>query len=145
MAYCTQSDLELRIGVEQLAMLTNDTAGTAMADPTVITALISRSDTLIDALMTGVYVTPFVSTPKIIKQCSIDMTIYSAFLRRFASTEVPKEWIAANKQAMEFLDLIANLELQLDSDPAVTSGEADFVAPDKLIDFTDSNNAASDY
>jgi phage gp36-like protein len=145
MAYCVQADLEARVGKEQLALLTNDTAGTELSDPTVISALIERADTIVDARMTGLYATPFDPVPKIIKQCSVDIALYNAFLRRFASTEVPKEWVATYKQATDILDLIANLEIQLDTNPSVSSSEADIVSPVRLIDFNDSDNAASNY
>ena len=137
MAYCESADLTARIGTLRLAELTNDTSGATTVDATVVTALITRADTIIDAKMTGVYTTPFVSVPKIIKQCSIDIVLYNAFLRRFANMEVPREWIEANKQAMQMLDDIANLTITLDTAPAVQSAESAIEAPTKLIDFYD--------
>jgi len=145
MAYCESADLTARIGTLRLAELTNDTSGATTADSTVVTALITRADTIIDAKMTGVYTTPFASTPKLIKQCSIDIAIYNAFLRRFANMEVPKEWIEAYKQAMQMLDDIADLKITLDTAPTVQSAESAIEAPTKLIDFWDTDYVTSYY
>jgi len=145
MAYCESSDLTALVGTLRLAELTNDTSGATTVDSTVVTALITRADTIIDAKMSGVYTTPFTSVPKIIKQCSISIALYNAFLRRFANMEVPKEWIEANKQAMQMLEDIANLKVTLDTAPTVISAESEFTAPTRLIDFEDSDYVTSYY
>lgn len=145
MAYCTQTDLESRIGVVTLAELTNDTAGTVKADPTVVTDIIASADSTIDALMTNVYTTPFTTTPKIIKECSIRLAIHICFQRRFATMEEPKTWIEAEKKAMEWLDKIANLQITLDTAPSVTTAESAIVSPTQEIDFTDDDNQVSLY
>lgn len=145
MAYCTQADLESRIGAVALAELTNDTAGTVKADPTVVSDIISSADSIIDALMTNVYLTPFSPVPKIIKECSIRLAIHNAFGRRFSTMEEPKQWIEAEKKAQEWLSLIANLEMTLDTAPSVTGAESAIVSPARDIDFTDEDNAVSLY
>ena len=80
--YCTQNDLEQRIGIRQLAELTNDTAGATTADSVVVQAIIEKSDREIDGKAGQVYTTPFTiptnctSIPSLIKQISIDYSIY---------------------------------------------------------------------
>jgi len=145
MAYCTQADLESRIGVEQLALLTNDTANTESADPSVVTTIIAAADAIIDGFMTGVYTTPFTSTPNLIKECSIRLAIHTAFLRRFATMEEPKQWMDAEKKAMDWLGKIADLELTLDTAPTVTSAESAFVETTPAVDFDDEDNQVSLY
>jgi phage gp36-like protein len=147
--YCSQSDLEARIGVLQLAQLTNDTAGATIADAVVVQALIEKSDREIDSKAGQVYTTPFMiptnctSIPSLIKQISIDYSIYYCFNRRFSTLEVPKQWIEIYKSAQEKLDDVSNLLVQLDGDPTLFSVEADMVANNIPIDFNDTNSPMS--
>lgn len=148
--YCTQNDLEQRIGIRQLAELTNDTAGATTADSVVVQAIIEKSDREIDGKAGQVYTTPFTiptnctSIPSLIKQISIDYSIYYCFLRRFSTLEVPKQWIEVYKSAQQKLDDISNLLLQLDGSPTLFSAEANVVAPTgNIIDFDDTSSSVS--
>lgn len=143
MAYCLYTDMEARLGTLRCAELTNDTSGATTTDQTVAGALITRADTLIDAKMTGYYATPFSSVPKLIKQISIDIACYYAFMRRFVGMEMPKEWEATYKQALILLDDISNGKITLDTSPTVASAESAIVAPTKLIDFDDTDKVES--
>lgn len=150
-AYCTQQDLENRIGVSQLAQLTNDTAGSTTVDANVVAAMIERSDRLIDAKAGQVYSVPFDPTvdtgncdsiPTAINQISIDYTLYFCFLRRFGNAGVSKDWIDAKAKADTMLDDISNELIALDGNPTVKSKEANMVTQTStpLIDFYDSNS-----
>jgi len=117
--YCTQTDLENRIGVKQLGQLTNDNAGDSAYEP-VVTALRLKAYNTINAKLAGAYTVPFdvgSSTPGIINEISTDLACYEAMTRRFASSEVAKQWVEINKEAMALLDKIASGEMTI---PSVT-------------------------
>jgi phage gp36-like protein len=146
--YCTQGDLENRIGVLQLAQLTNDTANPTTADTTVVAAIITKVCTEIDAKAGQVYVVPFivpdncVSIPKIIKEIAIELSIYYCFARRFSEVGVPKVWADIYTEITKVdgkLDGISNMLVPLDGSPSLLSAEADIVAPDRQLDFNDSS------
>jgi phage gp36-like protein len=153
--YCTQGDLESRIGVLQLAQLTNDNANPTTSDTTIVTAIITKACTEIDAKAGQVYTVPFVaptncvSIPKIIKELSIDMSVYYCFARRFSEAGVPKVWADLYTTATKVdgkLDDISNLLVQLDGSPTLLSGEADMQASNTTrIDFSNTDNMESFY
>jgi len=128
--YGSQSDIEARISVKQLAMLTNDAAQPTQADGAVLNAIFSKVNTEIDSLAGQVWVTPFIpgtncdSIPNLVKQIFIDYTIYYCFLRRFSTLEVPKQWVENYKNAEQKLNDISNMLVQLDGNPTVFSTEA---------------------
>lgn len=144
--YCSQTDLEYRIGTTRLAELTNDTANATTPNSTIVSAMISRADRLIDSLAGQVYTVPFVigtnctTIPEVIRQLSIDLSIYFCMSRRFAQMEIPKDWQEIYKQAMEKLQGISNLLIFLDGSPTILSAEGDIVAPTQKAKFADSTN-----
>ena len=151
--YCTQGDLENRIGMLQLAQLTNDAANPTTADTTIVTAIITKACTEIDSKAGQVYTVPFtvpdncVSIPKIVKQLSIDMSVYYCFARRFSEAGVPKVWLNLYTAATKVdgkLDDISNLLVQLDGSPTLLSSEADVEASNTTrIDFSNTDNMES--
>lgn len=70
MAYSTQTDLENRIGVANLAQLTNDTAGTTTPSAAIVATLIQRADALINTKCKNIYDIPLTEV--------IDGTVSSA-------------------------------------------------------------------
>ena len=58
MAYCNQVHLENRIGVANLAQLTNDTSGTSSPTAAIVTGLIQRADAMINAKAKSIYTIP---------------------------------------------------------------------------------------
>jgi len=153
--YCTQGDIENRIGVLQLAQMTNDAANPTTADTTVVTAIITKACTEIDAKAGQVYTVPFVaptncvSIPKIIKQLAIDMSVYYCFARRFSEAGVPKVWAELYHKATDVdgtLDGVSNLLVPLDGSPTLLSAEADIEASNwGKIDFSNTDNIESYY
>ena len=141
MAYCAQADLQARIGLNQLAELSNDTANSGAVDATVVTAMIERADRTIDRYAGQVYTVPFVAgtncttIPSQIQQLSIDLSIYYLFMRRPGFLDCPRDWKDAYNDAMKVLADVSNLLTFLDGSPTVLSSEADIVAPDKIADF----------
>ena len=150
-AYCSQTDLENRIGVLQLARLTNDAANPTEADPVVVAAIINKSDREIDGKAGQVYNVPFLYpttcdyVPSVVSQISIDTSIYYCFLRRYSQMEVPKQWIDLYNKAQKDLEAISNQELPLDGNPQIASEEADIVSPELQLDFNDPSSPMSMY
>lgn len=114
--YCTQSDLETRIGKQVLGQLTNDNGGNE-ADADVVNAIIERADRFIDNKISNVYDVPFgadstsaTTTPAIVKQLSIDLSCYYAMQRRPLEFKIPDTWEQIYKDAMEELDLLQNMD-----------------------------------
>jgi len=113
--YSDQTDLENRIGAKQLGQLTNDNAGD-VADSTVVNSLLLKAYNIINAKLAGSFTVPFDTgddTPGIINEIATDLACYEAMTRRFASSEVAKQWIEINKEAMAMLDKIASGELSI--------------------------------
>jgi len=144
--------------VHQTALTYDDTGSVAtmlvgttptdasLPDSAIVAAMIEKADREIDAYAGQVWSVPFVVgsnctfIPSIIKQISIDFSVYNCFLRRFSSMEVPKQWIQLQKDACTRLEAISNQELQLDGLAQVSSDEADIVAPDRILDFNNSQS-----
>lgn len=128
--YCTQQDLENRIGVLQLAQLTNDAANPVLPDANIVNAAIQCADRDIDAKAGQVYTVPFVAgtncdaIPSTINDISIILSICYCFLRRFSEVDMPKQWQVAQKDALQRLDDVSDLLLFLDGNPFVQSKEA---------------------
>lgn len=147
--YCSQTDLEQNVGIIQLAQLTNDTGNPTLPDAVVVLAMIEKADREIDSKAGQVWTTPFVVPtnctfiPTLIKQISIDYSIYYCFMRRFSEMEVPKQWIERYKDAKQKLDDVSNLLVQMDGAPTLLSAEANIVAPTKIVDFNDTDNSMS--
>jgi phage gp36-like protein len=140
-AYCAQTDLENRISRLQLAQLTADTANPTQPDSNVVAAIIDKADREIDSKAGQVFVVPFVvpdnctTIPSLIRQISIDFSIYYCFLRRYSEIEVPKQWIDLYKDAKDKLEDVSNMMVQLDGEPTEVSEEADIVSKPIQLDF----------
>jgi hypothetical protein len=150
--YCTQTDLERSIGTTRLAELTDDTTQNPITpDSTVVSAIIEMVDDMIDAKAGQVWTVPFVAgtncttVPTIIKQISRIYSIYFCFLRRYAETNVPLEWVNLYKVAQQSLDDVSNQLLQLDGSPTLYSKEASMVtqSTDPVINFFDTDKQES--
>lgn len=140
MAYCTQADLELRLPVLELAELTNDTANATAPNATIITALIEKADAYINGKIGQVYTTPLSPVPVQIKSLSVDLACFYIIQRRWSQVKMPDDWNLVYKNACQTIDDISNLLIKLDGSPTVSSEEADIVAPDVIVDFTDTTS-----
>jgi phage gp36-like protein len=133
--------------------LTDGTPPTSafIADSSVISAIIEKADREIDSKAGQVWTVPFTvptnctAIPSLIKQISIDMSIYYCFMRRFSETEVPKQWQDLYAKALQKLDDVSNMLVALDGNPTVLSQEAYMAPPTTvpIIDFYDSDNPLS--
>ena len=140
MAYCTVDDLALRLSKQNLIELTNDDPGSTEPNTDVIDLFIASSDSYIDGLLSGVYTTPFVPVPVLIKDISIVCTVYNLMLRRFASMDMPKGWADKYKDAMAMLNQIGDLLVSLDTNPGIQSPEGEMVSVPRKVSFDDDSN-----
>ena len=138
MAYCTQADLENRLSPQILASLCSDISGAESANAAIVTAMISKAQTLIDATIKDAYDVPFTSVPDLVTSIAIDLACFYSLQRRFSMMQISADWLKVYDDALENLGKIANLQLALDVAgvaTAVASAEADIVAPDLKADF----------
>ncbi|MFN0156894.1 MAG: gp436 family protein [Bacteroidota bacterium] len=123
MAYCTQSDILTEISEKELAELTSEVDG--HIDAAVVTQMIDNADAEIDGYVGKKYSVPLASPiPKLIKTCSIRMTVYNLYARRAARLGGINEVIEQNyKNSVKMLENISKglLSLGVDPPPAAPS------------------------
>jgi len=121
MSYCTQDDLLEQISEAELIELTDD-AGSGEVDADVVTRAIADADATIDAHCQGRYSVPLSPVPAMIRAVSVDMTIYNLLSRK--NEEVPKSRDDRNRNAIRFLERVADGKIQLGaSTPAQANTE----------------------
>jgi hypothetical protein len=147
--YCTQHDMELRLGVQQLADLTNEQAGSTSADVTVVASMIVMAEVLIDSKLAESYDVPFtLPAPKVINEIATELACYYCMERRYSTMGVPALWASLKKDKDDQLEAISML---LESIPEVdpVTKEADIESPaanpDMDIDFNNPRNKFSRY
>lgn len=142
-AYCTQSDIEARIPRARLAELTNDIANSDAPDSGVLSALVSRAQTIIDGKAGQVYTVPFTAVPDVIKEIAIDIVCFYCFQRRITNIEMPKSVEASYADALSRLEAVSNMLLKLPTSATIASAEADVVATPPLVDFNSTDSTMS--
>lgn len=74
MPYCTQTDLELAIGAEDVVRLANDNDGLT-ADPDVIARALDAADGQVNAMAGAHYAVPFSPVPPFIRDLAVDLAL----------------------------------------------------------------------
>ncbi len=100
MPYSTKADILTEISEDELIGLTDD-EGAGIVDDARVTAAIAKADALIDSYCGQVETVPFTTTPAIVKQHSLTISIYFLFSRRSAIPEV---------RSQNYKDAIAHLK-----------------------------------
>lgn len=148
MSYCTQTDLELRLGTSQLAQLSNEQGNATSADANVITAIITQISSLIDSSVSQVYQIPLAltsaSTVALINTLAVDMASYYLYLRRVGIADVPASYQNAYKQATTILQQIADQVNPLAGE-TVIAPETSLTSNNKMFDFNNTDSPASLY
>lgn len=122
--YCSQADLEKKIGQQTLAELTNDvyTQGVSnegvLPDPTVVQTLIDEADQDIDSIVGMRYTVPFITVPNSIKFLSINMSCYHAFRRKLGANKITEDWQKIYDDSVCELAKIASGEQEIGVTPA---------------------------
>jgi phage gp36-like protein len=143
MAYCASADVTARIPTLNLAQLTNDTANATTADTTVLNALIAAADAEIDAILSDRFTVPFTSVPGRIRDISATITIFHAQARRFGVMNVAKDWRDQYTAALKELQAFVTGEHILVGATIKAFNESAIVAPDREVNFDDTDNQAS--
>lgn len=143
--YCAQSDLEHRIGVENLAQLSNDAENSTLPDPSIIDSVIETATIEIDNILSGTYKTPLTPIPGIIRKLCTDIALYHVMMRRFSIMEMPKQWVSVYTRAIDNLDKLASQENALPAIYEIASPEAGIVANSMKFDFNNPDSQMSKY
>lgn len=123
MAYCSLTDVEKKETQSQVILLTDD-AATGAVDMAHLTEAITNADGMIDAILRG-HVSPLPIDPvvAIIKDISVELTIYNLYLRRFGAN-MPDGLSTRKKDAMALLNGIAAGKISLSDEQQGQQSEA---------------------
>lgn len=140
--YCSQTDMEYRIGTANLAAWANDTPNASTPDANVIEQILTDVDALIDSKCGILYTIPFPTVPDLIKDIATELSCYRAMTRRPTNIAVGKDWIQINKDCMQQLQDIGEGKTQLPTTATLATTVADVTnaESDPLVDFNDSDN-----
>jgi phage gp36-like protein len=86
MSYCTQSDIETRIGAADLAALSDHDADGA-ADPDVVQGAITSAQALIDSYLSVRYAVPVAPVPDALNTRAVSLAVYFLRLGRDSVTD----------------------------------------------------------
>ena len=96
MGYCAQSDIEDVLTGDEIVQCA-DYDGDGIADSDVIARAIDWADRKIDSYLGARYEIPLSSTPDVVKNCSVSITIYRLYANRRSVSEDTrdeyKDWI----------------------------------------------------
>ncbi len=81
MAYSTLSDIEKRIPPDDVAQLTDDSAGT-VTDAAIVTEQIALADALINSYLRGKHTVPLAVVPPLVREWSVSLAIWNLYKRR---------------------------------------------------------------
>lgn len=112
MSYSTQSDLLKMIEEAVLVSLTDD-SGAGAVDEDVIDRAISDADGEINGYVGSRHTVPLSTVPDIIRKCSVDIAVKNLYQRR---SNVPEDRADAYKQAVKFLEKVAEGKISLGTD-----------------------------
>lgn len=145
--YCSQTDMEYRIGTLALAEYTNDTVGATTPDANVVESILTDVDALIDSKCGILYTVPFTTVPDLIVDIATDLACFKAMTRKPTNVAVGKDWIQINKDCMQQLDDIGQGKVNLPTTAtlATDSGVVEALESNKLVDFNDEDNGMYEF
>lgn len=112
MAYTTRQDLDDRIGVDELLMLT-DPSNSGLVDEEIIARAMEDADAEIDGYIAGLYSLPLVNVPSNLIRIAVDIARFRLWNDR-ASEEVRRRY----DDAVRYLERVANGSIRLSPDLA---------------------------
>lgn len=121
MPYCDLSDITSTITADDVLQLTDD-EGTGSINTSRVDEAIAKSDGLILAFTGGNVLNP---VPEIIRQISVELSIYHLYKRRFASN-MPESIDKGYARSMDLLKQIQSGKISIgapEADQAVVSGQ----------------------
>ena len=112
MPYCTQTDIETVIPLNEIIQMTNDTPGGTTVDESILTGIIAVADGIIDGYLQARYSTlPLSPVPVIIKEISKELSAYKLYQRRVS--ELPESVRDMYKNSMRLLEKISSGQISL--------------------------------
>lgn len=110
MAYCTQLDIERKIGAQRVVQWADD--GSGVIDIAIITAAILSGDTKINAALAQRFSAflPFVTPPPMIFQISVTFAVWGLACRMQDTSDL---WRAQYEEAVLYLQQLADGKLDL--------------------------------
>ena len=120
MAYCTQSDIEKRIGEEDLTRL-SDYDGDGSPDAAVVTQAIEDAQSDIDSYLQVKYSVPVSPVPNVLRKRTVTLAVYYLMLGRDSVTD---DWRHAYDEVISWLkDIVAGkAELGIEPKPTESTG-----------------------
>lgn len=115
MPYCSLADITSTITIDDVLQLTDDN-GTGLVDTAKVDEAIAKSDGLISAFVGGDTLNP---VPELIRQISVELSIYHLFKRRFAAN-MPDSIEKGYAHTMDLLKQIQNGKLSIGNTAAMT-------------------------
>jgi len=118
MSYCTQQDIETRIGAEDLARLA-DYDGDGDADPAVVSAAIADADALIDSYLGVRFAVPVSPVPDALRTRAVNLAVYFLKLGRDSVTDQARE---QHENDVRWLEQVAAGHVSLGVEPRPQEG-----------------------
>lgn len=128
MAYCIESDISEAISKQKVRQLTDDTGGATVTSTALVHA-ITWADSKIDGYLRAQHSVPIIPVPALVKQMSIDLTVYRLYTRRLGD-DMPETIVSQKKDVISQLKDIQKGLMQL-SDTTSIVGTAGFYAGSK--------------
>jgi len=108
MAYCSEADIKKKIPSSELEQLIDDTGSDSAPDKTArITAAISNADSKINAFCGQKYTVPFSTVPDVVKDLSVDISIWWLASRRWNTIDMQSTIKMNNDKAISLLEKIS--------------------------------------
>jgi phage gp36-like protein len=120
MPYCTQSDIEVRIGPADLVALA-DHDGDGDADSAVVQGAITSAEALIDSYLSVRYAVPVAPAPDALKSRAVSLAVYFLRLGRDSVTDDVR---AQYRDDVDWLGRVVAGQVALGVEPPPADGSA---------------------
>ena len=119
MAYCTQTDIEKRIGAADLAALA-DYDGDGSPDDEVVAAAIHDADSLIDSYLSVRFAVPVSPAPDALRARAVNVAVYFLRLRRDSATQDARR---QHEEDVAWLREVVQGSVSLGLEPSATESD----------------------
>ncbi len=119
MAYCTYSDIDKRIGTEDLAALA-DYDGDGTPDADVVAAAIDDAASLIDSYLSVRFTVPVSPVPDVLRTRAVNLAVYFLRLRRDSATQDARRQY---EDDIAWLREVASGAVSLGIEPSAAEGD----------------------
>lgn len=123
--YCTQADIEDRVGQAELLQLT-DRARLGQIDAVTVARAIADASAEIDGYVAARYALPFSAVPPVLVRVAVDIAVYNLFSNRRGGGVID-DIRNRYKDVVRLLENIASGKVQLGQTPEPVAVESDIV------------------